>query len=173
MIAVSTTRPKTAYGELARKRHSSPAQPDRAEDTLDTLVSQLREADRQPAGTPAATDPIQVVREQMLTEFIPIFLELADKYGESKIALEMDASNLLKGGREIEFQFSVGEYRTKLHGTVTTEAIAFHETRYTPSIAGELTSGPMLRLRGLTGEVFRNFLCERLGVLLRAALRNR
>lgn len=173
MIAVSTTRPKTAYGELARKRHSSPAQPDRAEDALDTLVLQLKKAERQPADTPAATDPIQVVREQMLTEFIPIFLELADKYGESKIAMEMDASNLLKGGREIEFQFSVGEYRSKLHGTVTTEAIAFHETRYTPSIAGELTSGPMLRLRGLTGEVFRNFLCERLGVLLRAALRDK
>ena len=173
MIAVSATRPKTAYGELARRGHASPAEPERAEDALDSLVFQLKEAERQLAETPPPADPIQAVREQMLNEFIPIFLELAEKYGESKISLEMDAANLLRGGREIEFQFCVGEYRTKLHGTVTTEAIAFHETRYTPHIAGELTSGPMLRLRGLTGEIFRNFLCERLGVLLRTALRDR
>ena len=173
MIAVSTTQPKTAYGELARKGQLPPRQPENMEDTLDGLVSQFKESERQPPDTPTTPDPIQVVREKMLTEFIPIFVELAEKYAESHIGLEMDAADLLKGGREIKFQFSAGDYRTELHGTVTSEAIAFHETRHTPRIHGELASGPMLRLRGLTGEVFRNFLCERLAILLRTALRDR
>lgn len=170
---MSTPRLKTAYSELARKTPRPAPPPETAENALDALVVQLKESERQAAAAPAANDPIQVVREKMLTEFIPIFVELAEKYAESHINLEMDAANLLKGGREIKFHFSSGEYRTELHGTVTAEAIAFHETRHTPHIAGELASGPMLRLRGLTGEVFRNFLCERLSVLLREALRNR
>ena len=47
MIAVSTTRPKTAYGELARKGKPPPRQPENVEDTLDALVSQLKESERQ------------------------------------------------------------------------------------------------------------------------------
>ena len=58
-------------------------------------------------------------------------------------------------------------------GTVTTEAIAFHETRYAPDLHGELLSGPMLRLRGLDAGVFRKFICERLTILLRGAMRRR
>ena len=89
------------------------------------------------------------------------------------VSLEMDVSNFLAGGREISFEFGVGEYRAKLVGTVTTEAIAFHETRYAPDIDGELVSGPMLRLRNLDGTAFREFICERLSVLLRTAIRRR
>jgi hypothetical protein len=87
--------------------------------------------------------------------------------------MELDASNLLQGGRELNFEFAVGEYRSLLWGTATTEGIAFHETRHAPDLRGELTSGPMLRLRNLTGEVFRNFVCRRLSVLMRMALRQR
>ncbi len=73
----------------------------------------------------------------------------------------------------MRFEFGIGECRTQLHGTVTTEAIAFHETRYNPDVQGELLSGPMLRLRALDGDVFRSFVCERLTILLRDATRRR
>ncbi len=104
---------------------------------------------------------------------MPIFVELMEKYSTSGISMHMDASNFLQGGREISFEFGLGEYRAHLLGTVTTEAIAFHETRYNPEVQGELVSGPMLRLRNLTGETFRNFICERLTTLLRYAMRRR
>ena len=85
--------------------------------------------------------------------------------------MQMDASNFLQGGREIKFEFGIRDHRLQLHGIVTSEAIAFHETRHGPDVQGELVSGPMLRLRGLDGSVFREFVCERLTYVLRAATR--
>ena len=85
--------------------------------------------------------------------------------------MQMDASNFLQGGREISFEFGIGKHRVKLQGTVTNEAIAFHETRYSPNVRGELMSGPMLRTRNLDAQPFREFVCERLPVLLRQAMR--
>jgi hypothetical protein len=55
----------------------------------------------------------------------------------------------------------------QLQGTVTSDAIAFHEVRHAPDIEGQLVAGPMLRLKNLNAETFREFVCGRLTVLLR------
>jgi len=136
------------------------------------LIANLGDTqDGSSCGTTGKPDPIQELRELTINELVPIFVELVEKYAQSGINMQMDASSLLEGGREIKLEFGVGGHRMQLQGTVTTEAIAFHETRHSPGVQGELISGPMLRLRGLTGEIFRDFVCERLTVLLRAAIR--
>lgn len=145
------------------------------EDKLDSLVTALAEQREEGSGPGGALEPdrIQLLRKLMLEELIPIFVELVEKYSQSGFILHMDASNFLEGGREIRFEFAIGEYRTELLGTVTTEAIAFHETRYNPQVQGELISGPMLRLRRLDGPSFRDFICERLLVVGRSSARRR
>ncbi|MCH7592437.1 MAG: hypothetical protein IH989_06645 [Planctomycetes bacterium] len=114
-----------------------------------------------------------MLRKLMLEKLIPVFVELVEKYSEAGFAMQMDASNFLEGGREIRFEFGIGDYRTELLGTVTTEAIAFHETRFSPNVHGDLISGPMLRLHTLDSVTFRDFVCERLLVLARSRLRQR
>ncbi|RME39064.1 MAG: hypothetical protein D6788_06205 [Planctomycetota bacterium] len=93
------------------------------------------------------------------------------KYAPAGISMQMDASDFLEGGREIKFQFAMNGHHVHMHGTVTTEAVAFHETRSSPHVRGELLSGPMLRLRGLDANRFRQFICERLARLVRDATR--
>ena len=102
---------------------------------------------------------------------MPVAVEVADRYAPKGITVKMDAANFLQGGRGIKLDFAFGECQLRLQGTVTDEGVAFEETRYGPRMQGELTSGPMLRLRNLNAAVFRDFLCERLAMLIRAAMR--
>lgn len=163
--------PTSDYQDLVRRtRPPGPPPPAPSEDELDGLIHRLKER-QHVDGTAVTADPIESLREMTLRELIPIFVELAEKYSKSSISLQMDASNFLQGGREMWFEFGIGEYRVQLIGTVTSEAIAFQETRFSPEVNGELISGPMLRLRQLTGDGFRDFICERLCVLLRSAIR--
>lgn len=126
-----------------------------------------------PSATAGGQDRIQRLRELTVPEFIPAFDELKEKYAASEAILEMGGSNFLDGGREIEPPLQVGGYRTKLAGTVTFEAVAFHETRSAPDMGGDLASGPMLRLRRLHARAFKEFICERPAVLLKIVLRQR
>lgn len=165
------------YAELVRRQtanqqSSSITNPEEELDKLITNMELAKDKEVVPEEDPKV-DPLQQLRELTLNEFIPIFVELVEKYSKTGISLQMDASNLLQGGREIRFDFGVGEHRVQLLGTATTEAIAFHETRFNPDVHGELVSGPMLRLRNLTGEVFRDFICTRLAVVIRASMRKR
>ena len=129
------------------------------ESELDSLVSVLKKQDKDGPAARESDGPerLATLRKLMLEELIPIFVELAEKYSEAGFNMQMDASSFLEGGREIRFEFGIGEYRTDLLGTVTTEAIAFHETRYSPHIHGDLISGPMLRLYTLNATEFRDF----------------
>ena len=144
----------------------------RPEQDLDSLLEGYAQT-QQNSNTPPSgkADAIQALRETTINVLIPVFVELVEKYSNSGMSLQMDASNFLEGGRDIKFEFGMGEYRINLHGTVTTEAVAFHETRHSPDVHGELVSGPMLRLRGLSSDTFRDFVCERLATLIRSALR--
>lgn len=164
------------YGQLVQKNQlpSEPSEPS-SEEQLDSLIAVLHARDRQEEDRASGltNDPIEVLRRKLLHEFVPIFVELVEKYSPTGLALHMDASNFLEGGREIKFEFGLSGHRMQLHGTVTTEAIAFHETRHSPDVQGELVSGPMLRLRTLDPATFRNFVCERLTYLIRAAMRRR
>lgn len=149
------------------------ASPSRStESDLDSLLNTLRERG-EANGTGRASDPLQRLRELTVNVLVPVFVELVEKYSKNGISMQMDASNLLEGGREIRFEFGLGETRTHLLGTATTEGIAFHETRYTPDSHGELVSGPMLRLRHLNEKVFREFVCERLAQMVRNSMRRR
>ena len=167
-----------SYRKLVHNTQIPPAPPPPApEDELDSLVTafsthqnEKKAADAAKAGRP---DPIEILRSLTVNELVPTFVELVEKYSGAGISMQMDASNFLQGGREIRFEFALDEHRTQLLGTVTTEAIAFHETRYSPDVHGELASGPMLRLRTLTARTFREFLCQRLTLLLRNAIRRR
>ena len=149
--------------------------PRRPEDELDALIPALAARQREVTSRAGGQDPdrIRALRELTIRDFIPIFVELVEKYAASGFIMQMDASNFLEGGRELRFEFGVGDHRMELLGTVTTEAIAFHETRHSPDVHGELVSGPMLRLHNLDGDAFRNFVCDRLMVLVRAAMRQR
>jgi hypothetical protein len=154
---------------------SKPAPSHSAENDLDSLLASYKQkASESGAGEVQATqDPIQSLREQVIRDLIPCFLELVEKYGRSGVQLQMDASNLLDGGRELKFEFSLGEYRSELQGTVTTDVIAFHEVRSAPDIHGQLLAGPMLRLKQLSPKTFREFVCERLSLLLKQASRRK
>jgi hypothetical protein len=150
------------------------SQPKTAERELDHLVASLSDRDKNgQINALGATDPIAALRDLLVRELIPIFVELVEKYSQAGLAMQMDASNLLEGGREIKFEFGIGERRTQLQGTVTADAIAFHEVRYAPDIDGQLVAGPMLRLKQLSATTFREFICERLAQLLRTAARRK
>ena len=147
----------------------------KTESELDSLVPVLKEhdADAPDTGKSDRTERLQTLRKLMLEKLIPVFVELVEKYSDAGFTMQMDASNFLEGGREIRFEFGIGDFRTELLGTVTTEAIAFHETRFSPHVYGDLISGPMLRLHTLNSTTFRDFVCERLLVLARSRLRRR
>ncbi|MGB2986573.1 MAG: hypothetical protein WBE26_11900 [Phycisphaerae bacterium] len=166
----------SSYRELVQQTPAPSDPPTRnPEEELDSLLSALDGRREQTADRNAgfSADPIQRLRELTLSELVPVFVELVEKYSQSGISLQMDASNFLQGGREIKFEFGIGGWRSHLQGTVTADAIAFHEARFTPDVHGELLSGPMLRVRGLNADTFRNFVCERLTVLLRSVMRRR
>jgi len=164
------------HGKPAERRVAlaGPPVPSPEED-LDSLIRALKQraTDEDPLGTGISPDPLEALRGRVLREFVPVFVELLEKYGDTGLSLQMDASNFLEGGREIRFEFGLGAYRMYLVGTVTSDAIAFHETRHSPNVHGELMSGPMLRLRRLDAAVFRNFICERLTILVRTVTRRR
>jgi len=164
---------ETGYAQLVRRVAPASRKHAPAEHDLDLLLNQLEEKKARATPSPQTPkpDPIEKLRKAMLTEYIPIFVELSDKYAESRIALEMDASNLLQGGREIKIALNISGYRTELLGTVTTEAIAFHETRYTPNTGAQIASGPLLSLRRMNAKTFRDFICNQLAMLVRAAMR--
>ncbi len=172
---MSETRTPSAYSQLVGKTLPQPATAHTVEQDLDALVAALKTRPETSANGEGeqANDPVQALRKKIVSEFVPVFVELMEKYHQAGISMQMDASNFLEGGREIKFEFGLGEFRTQMHGTVTAEGIAFHETRYSPEFQGELTSGPMLRLRSLNATTFREFVCNRLTTLLRSASRRR
>ncbi len=164
-----------SYKDLVQRTRVPPPPPRTAERELDSLLTNLADRQKGKEAGPAASaqNSLQSLRELVMRELIPVFVELVDKYSKAGVSMQMDASSLLEGGREIKFEFGVGEYRNQLQGTVTSDAIAFHEIRYAPDIDGQLMAGPMLRLKLLDAKTFREFVCERLALLLRAAARRK
>lgn len=160
------------YEKLVKQNTPTQRSVKSAEDDLDAMINmfQNRECKTSDSDTPRKPDKIENLRTLMKTELISVFVDLMEKYSKTGMSMDMDASNFLEGGREIRFEFGVGECRAELLGTVTEDAIAFHEVRHNPHVRGELVSGPMLRLRNLDASIFREFICERLTILLRDAM---
>ena len=171
---MATSYGSNTYRKLVEQvKPPPPPSPPTPENELDILVAAMKEREQREAGKYGALKPdaLRTLRELLIMELVPAFVELVEKYSRSGISMQMDASNFLEGGREIRFEFGIGEHRTQLLGTVTAESIAFHETQYSPNMRGELVSGPMLRLRTLDVQVFRDFVCERLTRLVRSCTR--
>jgi len=140
-----------------------------AEAALDGLLAKMEDGGPEGSDAGLTASPLERLRDLMLRELSPVAMELSEKYSPKGISVTLDASNFLKGGREIRLEFALGPYRTVLQGTVTSEAIAFEEVRYSPHIDGELMSGPSLRIRTMTADSFREFLCTRVMLLLKMA----
>lgn len=168
----SSLRP-SRYGKLIQQSNSSSRRRISATEELDRLVNRMDQGPNQQvdASLGLKADPVETLRAQVIDEFAPAFQELVDKYAPSGISLELDASDFLSGGRTIKMTFKHGEHRSMLEGTVTSDMVAFLETRYSPSCDGQLLRGPALRLRGLTVEKFREFVCQRLAILLKLAIK--
>ncbi len=145
------------------------------ENDLDRLLVTIADRARRERvqKTAPRIDPLLALREKVVKELVPAFVELVEKYGQGGIAMQMDASNLLEGGRELNFEFAFGAFRMELQGTVVTDAIAFHEVRHAPDLQGQMVAGPMLRLKTLSAKTFREFVCGRIMVLIRLAHRRR
>lgn len=165
----------TTYQQLVASIKSHAHKPQTSEAQLDNLLATLQERERKAreAASKPAPDPIQSLRELVVQELIPVFVGLVEKYAEHGISMQMDASNLLEGGRELAFEFALGGCRMQLQGTVTQDSIAFHEVRHSTEVQGQLMAGPMLRMRHLDANSFREFICDRLTMLLRFAGRRK
>lgn len=167
--ATSTTRYRKLVERTARdgRRHRSPAE------EVDRLIRKLHDGTREQGGADPEfpPSPIDQLRRLARDELIPTFHALAVQYAASDIAMTIDASNFLAGGRTLRMTFRHGEFRSELEGTVTEDCVAFVEVKYSPVCQGHLGDGPALRLRRLNQETFRDFVCHRLALLLRAALR--
>lgn len=164
---------QSQYRQLIEKTKPFHASRRTAEGELDRLLSTVEEQRRfqKKAQAKPKRDPLQILRDMTIREFVPTFVELVEKYSKSGIAMHMDASNLIEGGREMLFEFGLGPFRIELQGTVTSDSIAFHEVRRAPDIEGQLVAGPMLRLKTLNCEIFREFVCARLAILVKLATR--
>lgn len=171
-----TPQRTSAYARLQRsvQQPADAKGAPKPESEVDTLLSRLQEQQNQANNTPEPQrDRLDLFRDALKGQFGDIFHELEEKYAPSGIAMSMDASDLLAGGRSINFEFVLGEWRLQLTGTATSDAIAFEEIRHTPVIQGEIASGPRVSLRTLDAKRFREFVCERLAQLVRAAMKKR
>ncbi len=141
------------------------------ESTLDALLT--RQGDRGqtcPEAAEPATDisPIDKLRQIVSTRLLPLVGQISERYAEKGVTVAMDASDFLDGGRGLLIEIQYSDHRCRLEGTVTSDAIAFHETRLSVS-GGTVIGGPMLRMRQLTDEAFGSFLYERIISLVKAA----
>lgn len=168
-------RKQTQYQKLIEQTRPPVPVEQTTENELDRLLTTIAERARREKVHQAAprADPLIALREKTVKELVPAFVELVEKYGQTGIAMQMDASSLLEGGRELTFEFAFGAFRMELQGTVVSDAIAFHEVRHAPDLQGQMVAGPMLRLKTLSAKTFREFVCGRIMVLIRLAHRRR
>lgn len=140
------------------------------ESKLDALLEQhSRSEDDAAESDPAPVTPLDRLRRLFDAELIPAFEELQNKYADKALKLTFDASRFLGGGRDITIEIEFAGAGIRLQGTVMPNLIAFQQTRYAEDDPAGLTaSGPTLRTRDLTGETFRDFVCERIANLVHA-----
>lgn len=144
------------------------------QDTLDSLLDEPSPAESGRSGVNESNprkSPLDQLRDMFREELSPLVKTLADRYRAKGISIKMDDSDFQSGGRGLAIEISYGGDRLCLEGTVTPDAIAFHETRFFSRLPGTVAAGPMLRTRNLCEKVFGDFLYERTIVLVKAANR--
>lgn len=174
-LQVATREKPTNYQKLIRHCRPEEHASKTVEEQLDSLLTrhlQRQDHQEQPADSPQQS-ALDLLRRQMRDELIPVFEDLKVKYADSSIFIEMDAEDFLSGGVELLIEVEFDIYGMQMLGTVTPQGIAFQETRQANNVRGAIQAGPMLRTRHLTGQSFREFLCERITQLVRSAVRSR
>lgn len=143
------------------------------ETTLDELLRlhQQRQNDAARAQAASPTDPLEQLRRLFRTELVPAIDELAEKYAAQGVHLKMDVEDFLRGGSSLSIDIHFEHQGLRLTGTVIPGRIAFQETRYSDDAAGGVMSGPALSTRNLSAAQFREFVCQRIGALVRSVLR--
>jgi hypothetical protein len=155
---------------VLRKVQPKPAPATDGESVLDALLQQSHQTP-EPATAKPTTDPLSRTRRLFQEVLLPVADELRAKYEPSGVTLRVDATQLLGNGRGVTIAIEFQAAGMRLDGTVTDSVVAFQQTRYTRSDRSGLTgSGPALSLRNLDGEVFRDFLCQRIATLVRSAM---
>lgn len=146
-----------------------------AESQLDDLfeVQGTRHLDES-SGEAALFSRMDQLRRRFITDLIPAFDQIRQKYAEKGVMLELDADNFVNGGRKLTVTIEYEDAGTRLEGVVTSSAIAFTETRFSSSDrSGVAVSGPSLRIHDLNAHVFRDFVCRQIAPLVQAVLRRR
>lgn len=145
-----------------------------SEERLDSLLAQA--AHPAPADTAVEAprvDPLDPLRQLFAKEFAAVITDLQTKYRDSGVQIAFDVEKFIRGGRTMTLIVEFCGQGSRLEGTVLNGAIAFQQTRYLQNERSGITgSGPTLRTRDLTPEIFRGFVCERIAALVRSALRH-
>ncbi len=143
------------------------------EDELDALLDKVEEKQAAKVEQPDEERPdvIETFRSMMRQVYIPTFETVQAKYASKGISMTMDADEFLGGGSSLKIRLTYGEVNMELDGTVMRGGVAFYIIHGTGQNKGAVVSGPLLRIRNLSGEDFRQFLVEHLGQLIKDALR--
>ena len=154
--------------------NQSPEQPAGVpEDQLDALLDKVEEKRASQGFEQHDNEPdvVDVFRGLMRQVYMPIFETLREKYAPKGIAMELDADEFLGGGPSLRIKFAYGDLTMDLDGTVMRGGVAFYIVRGVGNNKGAVVSGPMLRIRNLTAEDFREFIVDHLSQLIKDALR--
>ena len=143
------------------------------EDQLDDLLDKVEEkrASRGFEQQESEPDVVDVFRGSMRQVYMPVFEMLCAKYAPKGIAMELDVDEFLGGGSSLKIKFAYGDLTMDLDGTVMRGGVAFYIVRGVGNNKGAVVSGPMLRIRNLTAEDFREFIVDHLSQLIKDALR--
>ena len=143
------------------------------EDELDALLDKVEEKQAAKEGQSAEEPPdaIETFRSLMRQVYIPTFETVQAKYASKGISMAMDVDEFLGGGSSLKIRLTYGEVTKELDGTVMRGGVAFYIIHGTGQNKGAVVSGPLLRIRNLSGDDFRQFLVEHLGQLIKDALR--
>lgn len=141
------------------------------ESTLESLLDAPQaKRPQDPAPEPASEpSPMDLLRKLIAERCAPVIDRFNAHYADRDISVSMDAADFLNGGRGLTIDVYYQGARLHLEGTVTTDAIAFHETRQFPDRPGVVVAGPMLRTKGLDDRTFNDFLHARTIALVKAA----
>lgn len=157
--------------EPSRQESKSPTGPPEVE--LDALLDKVEEkqAAKEELSGEEPLDAIETFRSLMRQVYIPTFETVQAKYASKGISMAMDVDEFLGGGSSLKIRLTYGEVTMELDGTVMRGGVAFYIIHGTGQNRGAVVSGPLLRIRNLSGDDFRQFLVEHLGQLIKDALR--
>jgi hypothetical protein len=154
--------------------NQSPEEPTEVpEDQLDALLDKVEEkrANRSFEQQESQPDAVDTFRGLMRQVYMPVFETLRAKYAPKGVAMEFDVDEFLGGGSSLKIKFAYGDLTMDLDGTVMRGGVAFYIVRGVGNDKGAVVSGPMLRIRNLTTEDFREFIVDHLSQLIKDALR--